>query len=111
MTEDMGASVGWPTPVGSDSRASRTRSATTCRARNASTSQSNSAHTMDMPMPDWLRSRRTPGAPCREVSTGTVTSDSTSSGAIPCASVITVTVGAVTSGRTSMAMREAVQAP
>src|SRR5215203_4211891 len=42
---------------------------------------------------------------------GSETSDSTSSGAIPCASVSIVTVGAVRSGKTSTGMRCAVHAP
>jgi sulfite exporter TauE/SafE len=51
------------------------------------------------------RTRRTPGAPFNAVSIGKVTRLSMSSGAMPCASVTTVTVGAVRSGNTSTGVR------
>ena len=70
--------------------------------------QSNSTQTMEMPCEVEERTRRTPVAPFTAVSTGKVTSVSTSSGAMPCASVSTVTVGAVRSGKTSTGMRQAV---
>ena len=54
-----------------------------------------------MPGPETERMRRTPDAPFSADSIGNVTSSSTSSGASPCASVITVTVGAVRSGKMS----------
>ena len=54
------------------------------------------------------RTRRTPEAPFRAASMGNVTWLSTSVGAMPCASVMTVTVGAVRSGNTSTGMRGAV---
>ena len=47
------------------------------------------------------RTRRTPEAPFRAASMGKVTWLSTSVGAMPWASVMTVTVGAVKSGNTS----------
>jgi hypothetical protein len=73
--------------------------------------QSNSTHTMLMPCEVEERTRRTPVAPFTAVSIGNVTSVSTSSGAMPCASVSTVTVGAVRSGNTSTGMRAAVIVP
>jgi hypothetical protein len=60
-----------------------------------------------MPTPVEERTRRTPEAPFNAVSIGKVMSVSTSSGAIPCASAMTVTVGAVRSGKTSTGMRTA----
>ena len=48
------------------------------------------------------RTRKTPAVPFIADSMGRVTSASTSSGARPCDSVSTVTVGAVRSGKTSM---------
>ncbi len=59
-----------------------------------SVSQSNSTHTTEKPVVDCERTRRTSVAPLSEVSIGKVTSRSTSSAAIPCASVMTTTVGA-----------------
>ena len=73
--------------------------------------QSNSTQTIEIPIPDAERTRRTPVAPFIAASIGNVTSDSTSSGASPCASVTTVTVGAVRSGNTSTGMRSAVNVP
>ena len=69
-----------------------------------SVSQSNSTHTIENPVVDDDRTRLTPVAPLTAVSTGIVTSRSTSSGAIPLASVITATVGALRSGNTSTSM-------
>jgi hypothetical protein len=51
--------------------------------------------------------RVTPGMPFMPDSTGKVTSCSTSSGAMPPASVISVTVGLLRSGKTSMGVRHA----
>src|SRR3972149_12160616 len=73
--------------------------------------QSNSTHTTEMPIPDAERTLRTPVAPFTEDSMGNETNASTSCGARPCASVMTVTVGAVRSGKTSTGMRTAVTAP
>ena len=53
-------------------------------------------------MPDELRTACTPVAPFRTDSSGKVTSVSTSSGASPGASVITVTRGRSRSGNTSI---------
>ena len=52
--------------------------------------------------------RRTPEAPLSAASMGNVTWLSTSVGAMPWASVMTVTVGAVGSGNTSTGIRRAV---
>ena len=54
---------------------------------------------------------RTPVAPFTAVSKGKVTSLSTSSGAMPSASVITTTVGALRSGKTSTSERLAEYRP
>jgi len=62
-------------------------------------------------MPETERTRVTPGMPLSAVSIGTVTSCSTSSGAMPPASVSTVTCGLFRSGNTSTGMRQAVRAP
>jgi hypothetical protein len=58
----------------------------------------------EMPAAETERNRRTPGPPLSADSSGNVTSSSTSSGAIPWASVMTVTVGAERSGKTSTGM-------
>lgn len=63
---------------------------------------------MDRPTPDTERTRVTPGMPLSEVSIGKDTSCSTSSGAMPPASVSTVTTGLFRSGNTSTGVREAV---
>src|SRR5574343_224793 len=73
--------------------------------------QSNSAYTTDNPTPDVERTRVTPGMPLRAVSRGKVTSCSTSSGAMPPASVSTVTMGLLRSGKTSTGVRMAVNTP
>ena len=64
--------------------------------------QSNSTQTTAMPTAVAERTRRTPDAPLIALSSGNVTSDSISSGAMPCPSVRMVTVGAVRSGNTSI---------
>jgi len=66
---------------------------------------------MDRPTPEVLRTRVTPGMPLSAVSSGKVISCSTSSGAIPPASVSTVTRGLLRSGKTSTGVRQAVIAP
>ena len=66
-----------------------------------STPQSNSTHTNEKPCEDVERTRRTLVAPFTAVSMGNVTRRSTSSGAMPVASVSTTTVGDVRSGKTS----------
>ena len=105
MIDEIGASTGVSTSVGSDELTSWSFSATTCRARWISTPHSNSTQTTEKPTAVEERTLRTPDAPLRAASMGKVTSVSTSSGAIPCASVMTVTVGAVRSGKTSTGMR------
>jgi len=62
-------------------------------------------------MPDTERTRVTPGMPFMLDSTGKVTSCSTSSGAMPPASVISVTVGLLRSGKTSTGIWRTVSAP
>ena len=74
-------------------------------------SQSNSTHTTENPVVEDERTRRTPVAPFTAVSIGKVTSCSTSSAAIPPASVITTTVGALRSGNTSTSVCQAVYVP
>jgi hypothetical protein len=66
---------------------------------------------MDRPTPDTERTRVTPGMPFMLDSTGKVTSCSTSSGAMPPASVISVTVGLLRSGKTSTGICRTVSAP
>ena len=73
--------------------------------------QSNSAYTSDRPTPEVLRTRVTPGMPLSAVSIGKVTSCSTSSGAMPPASVSTVIKGLLRSGKTSIGVRHATVAP
>jgi hypothetical protein len=62
---------------------------------------SNSTQTIDSPMPEAERTRVTPWAPFMADSMGKVTRVSTSSGARPWASVMTVTVGRFRSGKMS----------
>ena len=66
---------------------------------------------MENPVVEEERTRRTFVAPLTAVSMGKVTSRSTSSGAIPAASVITTTVGALRSGKTSTSERLAERIP
>ena len=73
-----------------------------------SVSQSNSTQMMENPLVDDERTRRTCVAPLTAVSMGKVTSCSTSSAAMPPASVMTTTVGAVRSGKTSTSVFMAV---
>ena len=67
--------------------------------------QSNSTHTTENPVELAERVRLTPFEPVIAVSTGNVTSFSTSSGANPGASVMTTTVGALRSGNMSISER------
>ncbi len=64
--------------------------------------QSNSTYMTDSPVADWVRTAWTPVAPLIADSSGNVISASTSSGANPGASVITVTRGRFRSGNTSI---------
>ena len=64
-------------------------------------SVSQSTHTTEKPVVDEERTRRTLVAPLTAVSIGKVTNCSTSSAAMPPASVMTTTVGAFRSGKTS----------
>src|ERR687891_1007176 len=72
---------------------------------------SNSTQTTEIPVAVEDRTRRTPEAPLTVVSIGNVTKVSTSSGAIPCASVMMVTEGAVRSGKTSTGILTATIVP
>ena len=76
-----------------------------------SSPQSNSTHTIEKPVVEVERTRLTPDAPFTAVSIGKVMRRSTSSGAKPAASVITTTVGALRSGKTSTSMLRAVYMP
>ena len=111
MMEETGASTGRSTWGGREPPTSASFSATICRARKMSVPQSNSTHTTAMPSAVAERTRRTFDAPLMALSSGKVTSDSISSGAMPCPSVRMVTVGAVRSGNTSTGMLRAVQSP
>ncbi len=75
-----------------------------------SVSQSNSTQTTEIPSAETERSRRTPDDPLTADSSGKVTKSSISSGAIPGASVMIVTVGADRSGKMSTGNPE-IQAP
>ncbi|MBA7579998.1 hypothetical protein ES708_21884 [subsurface metagenome] len=66
---------------------------------------------MENPIVELERTLRIPVAPLTAVSIGKVTNRSTSSGAIPCASVITTTVGAFRSGKTSISISDATYIP
>ena len=111
ITLDTGASRGADTPVGSPVATACSFSETIWRARKISIPQSNSTHTTEIPCAVDDLTLRTPVAPFTAVSIGKETSASTSSGAIPCASVRIVTVGAVRSGNTSTGIRYAVHPP
>jgi hypothetical protein len=65
----------------------------------------------DSPALDTERTLSTPGRPFMVVSSGKVMSCSTSSGAMPPASVIRVTVGLLRSGKTSTGVCIRVNAP
>ena len=65
----------------------------------------------DRPALEVERTLSTPGRPFMLVSSGKVMSCSTSSAAMPPASVMTVTVGLFRSGNTSTGMRDSVYAP
>ena len=110
MIEAIGPSCG-TTPAGRRSRTAARRSVTLWRLRQMSLPQSNSTYTSDSPTPDTERTRVTPGMPFIAVSRGKLTSCSTSSGAIPPASVIRVTVGLSRSGKTSTGRRCSPKAP
>ena len=72
---------------------------------------SNSTYTIDSPTPETERTRVTPGMPFMPDSMGKLTSCSTSSGAMPPASVISVTVGLFRSGNTSTGICRRLKAP
>ncbi|MNR44832.1 hypothetical protein D3C85_1636190 [compost metagenome] len=65
----------------------------------------------DSPLLETERTLSTPGRPFMVVSSGKVISCSTSSAAMPPASVMMVTVGLFRSGKTSTGMRDRVKAP
>ena len=111
MMDETGASTGRSTCGGSVPLTSVSFSDTSCRAMKMSVPQSNSTHTTAMPTAVADRTRRTPEAPLIALSSGNVTSDSISSGAMPWPSVRMVTVGAVRSGKTSIGICRAVQTP
>jgi hypothetical protein len=70
--------------------------------------QSNSTQTSERLMALELRTRRTPAMPVIAVSIGNVTYCSTSSAARPPDSLRTTTVGALSSGKTSIGMSRSV---
>ena len=111
MMDEIGARTGRSTCGGRLPPTSDSFSATTCRAMKISVPQSNSTQTTAMPTAVADRTRRTLDAPLMALSIGKVTSDSISSGAMPCPSVRIVTVGAVRSGKTSTGMSRAVHRP
>ncbi len=85
--EVRGAIMGAFTTCGIWPASSANRSFTTCRARNTSLCSSNTAVTTDNPWIDCERMDSTLATPLIAFSTGRVTSDSTSSGERPGASV------------------------
>ena len=99
MIDDTGARNGGSTPGGREPETRLSFSVTVWRARAMSWPQSNSTQTTATPTAVADRTRRTPAAPFSDDSIGNVTSDSISSGSMPGASVSTVTVGAVRSGK------------
>ena len=99
MIDDTGARTGRSTCGGSVPLTSASFSDTSWRAMKMSVPQSNSTQTTAMPTAVAERTRRTPDAPLMALSIGNVTSDSISSGAMPCPSARMVTVGAVRSGK------------
>ena len=107
--DDWGPITGSATFDGSSTSARR--SATVWRAMYISVDQSNSTLTTEKPVDDADRTRRTPVAPFMAVSTGNVTIVSTSSGAIPGASVMMVTVGAFRSGKISTSVLTSTMQP
>ena len=76
-----------------------------------STLQSKVTYRKDRPADEVERTLSTPGRPFMVVSRGKVMSCSTSSAAIPPASVMIVTVGLLRSGKTSTGVRVSVNAP
>ena len=110
MMELMGPMRG-TTPSGMDSSIEESRSDTIWRARKISVLQSNVTYRNERPADDTERTVSTPGSPFIVVSSGNVMSCSTSSAAIPPASVMMVTVGLFRSGNTSTGVWARVQAP
>ena len=108
MMDDGGARTGRSTSGGNWPATVLIFSLTIWRAPRMSVPHSNSTQTTEMPTAVAERTRRTPDAPFTAVSTGNVICVSTSVGDMPCASVMTVTVGAVRSGNTSTGIRVAV---
>ena len=106
--EDCGPRVGVPTFAGKLSLITANFSEVIWRARYMSVPQLNSTHTTENPVVEEERTRRTSVAPLTAVSTGKVTRRSTSSEAMPGASVIITTVGAFRSGNTSTSIFMAV---
>ena len=87
------------------------RSDTSWRARKISVSQLKVTYRKDKPADEVERMDSTPGNPFIAVSSGKVINCSTSSAAIPPASVMIVTVGLLRSGKTSTGVRVRVNAP
>ncbi len=110
IIEVMGASCG-VTPAGSCSLTKLRRSVICWRLPCTFEPQANSMYTIDKPTPETERTRPTPGMPVILDSIGNVTNCSTSSGAMPPASVIKVTVGLFKSGNTSTGIWRTVKPP
>jgi len=99
------------TPAAKPSSMDERRSDTSWRARKISVSQLKVTYKKDRPAEEVERTDSTPGKPFMAVSRGKVISCSTSSGAMPPASVMIVTVGLLRSGKTSTGVRDNVNAP
>ncbi|CCY36417.1 unknown [Tannerella sp. CAG:118] len=109
--EDCGPMVGIPAVSGRIPFRAVSFSEVIWRALYISVPQLNSTQTTENPVVEDERTRLTSVAPFTAVSTGNVTKRSTSSGAIPGASVMTTTVGALRSGNTSTSIFIAVNVP
>jgi hypothetical protein len=110
MIELIGPMCG-VTPSGTLSSMPDNRSDTRCRARKMSVSQLKVTWRKDSPADEMDRTDSTPGRPFMAVSSGKVMSCSTSSAAMPPASVMMVTVGLLRSGNTSTGVVDSVNAP
>ncbi len=110
MMELIGPMLG-TVPSGRPSSIEDRRSPTIWRARKMSVFQLKVTYRNDRPALEAERTVSTPGSPFMAVSSGKVMSCSTSSAAMPPASVMTVTVGLLRSGNTSTGVRVSVNAP
>lgn len=102
--EESGARTGVLASTGKRLLSSGMRSVINCRAVRRSVSSWKITVTTERPWIDCERTISTPGVLCSTVSTGRVTSCSTSSGTKPGASVCTTTCGGTNEGKTSTSL-------